>query len=126
MSKTDVSLKQFQNALARLTEVLKKEKNEVYRDSAIKRFELCFDISWKLIKDFLEEEKGVSCRSPKDCFRLAFHNRIIEPNPEWLRMTDRRNSAVHTYSEPLANSLYKDLPNFIQLFQKLLKDIKNY
>ena len=41
-------LGQFQKAVVRLEEVLKKEKNDFIRDSAIKRFELAFDLSWKV------------------------------------------------------------------------------
>jgi len=36
-------LKDFQKAIERLEEVLILEKTEINRDSAIKRFELCFD-----------------------------------------------------------------------------------
>ena len=79
-----------------------------------------------LLKDFLKEEKGISCRSPKDCFRESFHHKVISINPEWLRMTDRRNAAVHTYNEPLADSLYAELPEFLKLFQELLKKVENY
>lgn len=126
MNKTQVSLKQYKKGVLRLAEILEKEKNEVHRDSAIKRFELCFDLSWKLLKDFLKEERGISCRSPKDCFRQAFHHKIIEINPEWLRMTDQRNAAVHTYNEQLADGLYKELSDFLKLFQGLQKSIENY
>jgi len=36
-------LKDFQKAIERLEEVLILEETEINRDSAIKRFELCFD-----------------------------------------------------------------------------------
>ena len=36
-------LKDFQKAIERLEEVLILEKTEINRDSAIERFELCFD-----------------------------------------------------------------------------------
>ena len=46
----------------------KKKKNDVVRDSAIKRFELCFELSWKTLKDFLAEE-GILCRFPRSCLK---------------------------------------------------------
>ena len=49
---------QFKKAVQRFNEVLMQEKNEYILDSAIKRFEFTFDISWKLIKAYLEEKEG--------------------------------------------------------------------
>jgi len=38
-------IEDFEKATLKLEEVLKLEETEVVRDSAIKRFELCFDLS---------------------------------------------------------------------------------
>lgn len=45
----------FEKAILRLAEVLKEIKTDIVRDSAIKRFEITFDLSWKAVKAFLEE-----------------------------------------------------------------------
>ena len=55
-------LSELEKCLKKFEEVLSLEKNDVVRDSAIKRFELCFELSWKTLKDFLTEE-GILCRS---------------------------------------------------------------
>ncbi|MGC9069775.1 MAG: HI0074 family nucleotidyltransferase substrate-binding subunit, partial [Elusimicrobiales bacterium] len=86
---------------------------------AIKRFELTFDLAWKLVKTFLEEVKGIRCSSPKDCFREAFHQGILDHNPFWLKIVDLRNFSVHIYSEKLADDLYKKLPKTLKMFKKL-------
>jgi nucleotidyltransferase substrate binding protein (TIGR01987 family) len=67
----DPRLKSFQEAVERLEEVLSLPKDAVVRDSSIKRFELCFELSWKVIQSFLRD-RGLDCRSPRDCFREAF------------------------------------------------------
>lgn len=121
MTKLDVLKKQYQKAVERFEEILKKEKNEIIRDSAIKRFEFVFDLSWKLVKAFLEEDKGIKCVSPKECFKEAYRQGIIDYSDEWLKMTDWRNEAVHTYGEKFADGLYKELPGTLKYF-KLLKD----
>ena len=123
MSKFQAFKKQYQKAVKRLDEILKKRKNKIVRDSAIKRFEITFDLAWKTIKAFLEEEKGIKCVSPKDCFREAYRQGLIEYDEIWLKMTDWRNSAVHTYSEKFADELYKKLPECLKSFKKLLKNI---
>ncbi len=38
---------EFERCLEKFKEVLQKPKDDIVRDSAIKRFELCFEIAWK-------------------------------------------------------------------------------
>jgi len=56
--------KDFIKCLDKLEEVLNLEENDIVRDSAIKRFELCFELAWKVLKDYLHKE-GLFCRSPR-------------------------------------------------------------
>lgn len=121
MNKLEALRSQYKKAVVRLEEILKERKSSIIRDSAIKRFEFTFDLAWKLIKTYLEEEKGVVCRSPKECFREAFRQGIIDYDEFWLLMTDWRNQAVHTYGEKFADGLYKKLPEILKYFQALRK-----
>lgn len=116
MTKLEALKKQYQKAITRLDEILQKEKDDVIRDSAIKRFEFTFDLSWKLIKSFLEEEKGIACTSPKECFREAYHQDIIDYDDFWFKMTDWRNEIVHSYSEAFADFLFGKLPEALEHF----------
>lgn len=116
MTKLDALKIQYAKALTRFQDVLKMSKNEIVRDSAIKRFELLFDLSWKLIKAFLEEEKGVRCTSPKGCFREAYKQELLDYDQLWITMADWRNEAVHTYSEKFAQEFYKRLPQTLERF----------
>lgn len=125
-NKFDSIFNDYKKALSRFKEALQEEKNDIVRDSAIKRFELVFDISWKLIKSFVEEQKGLSCRSPKDCFRTAFQQEIIDFDNYWIVITDWRNSAVHTYKESIAEELYGELPKILEKFEELEKRLQNW
>ena len=116
MSKTEAITNQYKQAVQRLQEALQAPKTDMARDSAIKRFEFCFDLAWKLLKTLLEEKKGVICASPKDCFREAYKNGLIEYDDFWLQMTDWRNEAVHTYSEQFAEVFYQKLPKALEKF----------
>ena len=112
--------KDFKEALARLREILRLEPGDVVRDAAIKRFEFTFDLAWKYLKARLEEEKGVVCRSPKDCFRQAYVQKLILYDDFWLTMTDLRNQSVHLYDKKLAEEIFQKLPEIISNFQSLL------
>ena len=121
MSKLDAITKQYEKALQRFEDVLAQDKNEYIRDSAIKRFEFTFDLSWKLIKAFLEEEKGIICASPKGCFREAYQQGLLQYDEYWIEMTDMRNKPSHTYREETAEEIYSQLPVTRDHFQTLLK-----
>jgi len=119
MTKLESLQKQFRTALQRLEEVLAEPKTNVIRDAAIKRFEFTFDLAWKTIRAFLDTRHGITCRSPKECFREAYHQGPIEYDDMWVQMTDWRNRIVHEYSQEFADELYEKLPKLCQLFTQL-------
>lgn len=119
MTKFESLIEDFGNALKRFEEILRVEKTDIVRDSAIKRFEIVFDLSWKTIKAFLEERHNITCVSPRNCLREAFRLGLIDHDDHWLRVADDRNYTVHTYREALAERIYRDLPAALPLFQKL-------
>ncbi len=126
MEKFESLFKDYQKTLNRLREALNYKKTDIVRDSAIKRFELTFDVSWKLTKVFLEEQKGLQCRSPKDCFRAAFQQEIIDYDDYWIIMTNWRNETVHTYKEELAEKLYNEIPKALEKFEELEEKLGSY
>lgn len=116
-------IEDFEKATLRLEEVLKLEKTEVVRDSAIKRFELSFDLSWKCIKAHAKEE-GVECFSPRACFKAAFQIKLIDYNETWLKMLDDRNLTTHVYKERYAEEVYERLFDYVGYFRELLNKLK--
>lgn len=60
----------FEKIFHKLQEAIDEEKlNELERNGLVQRFEFTLDLSWKVMKDFLEY-KGFSFEpSPKDTFR---------------------------------------------------------
>ncbi len=121
MTKTEAVRKQFQRAIARLKEALAEENTEFVRDACIQRFEFCFDLSWKFLKTLLIEEKGIQCQGPKDCFRVAYKQGLLDYDDYWLEMTNMRNLTSHTYKEDLAKEVYSKLPQALAHFEKLMK-----
>ena len=124
MTKFEATLIEFEDTVKNLEEVLKEEKTKFIRDSAIKRFELTFDMAWKTIKAFLEE-KGVVCVSPLHCFREACRQGLLDYEDIWIEMVKTRNATAHTYKDELAEKVYVVLPQSAEAFQKLLSALKN-
>jgi len=108
----------FPESVARLSEILKEPKTVANRDSAIKRFELTFELAWKSAKVY-SGNKGIVCRSPRDCFAEMFRLGLVADDPVWLKMIDDRNLSVHTYNEKLAEEIYARLKGYSRLFGQL-------
>jgi nucleotidyltransferase substrate binding protein (TIGR01987 family) len=112
----------FRRAILRFEEVLKLEKNDVVRDSAIKRFELCFDLAWKCIQAHARRE-GLECHSPRSCLKTAVQLGLIEHDETWLKMLEDRNLAVHIYKQKFADEIYGRLSSYKKLLANLAQKL---
>ena len=121
---SDPRVESFRAAVERLGEALSLPTDTVVRDSAIKRFELCFELAWKVIQIFFRD-RGMVCRSPRDCFKEAFSYGLIQDEEVWSRMVQDRNLSVHTYNEELANQLYGRLAGYVPALRGLLGEMEN-
>ena len=125
MKKFESLLEDFGRILTKLEEVLKLEKTEINRDSAIQRFEIAVDLAWKALKAYLEVYKGIICRSPKGCLREAFSQGIINYDDYWIKIVDFRNQIAHLYSEKLADKIYDELPKVLEYLKTLYNSLKS-
>lgn len=124
-SKAENLISQLKKAFERFKEIMKEKENDIVRDSAIQRFEFTFELAWKSLKAYLEEKKGArDLYFPKDTFRSAFQAGIIDNDPLWLEMVDTRNQTSHIYNEAMAEKVYKKLPAYLPLFEKLIKELE--
>jgi len=119
----DYRYKSFEQAFRRLKEVLAEPKTGLARDAAIKRFEFTYELSWKAIQSFLARE-GISCVSPKTCFKEAYKFGLVPDSPLWIRMIEDRNLTVHTYNESVADEIYGRLSSYVPLFEDLTKNLQ--
>jgi len=82
---------------------------EVYRNAVVKSFELCLEISGKLLRRALKEfgytHKTVDDWVFKDVLRYAAKHGIMEAEalPRWFAYRDNRNNTAHDYGVGFAN-----------------------
>jgi len=116
-------LEDFSQAVSNLKEGLDKTVDDLDVDGSIKRFELSYELAWKLIKAFLLET-GINCKNPRDCFKSAKANGLINDELGWLRMIEDRNLLVHTYTMLLSRQIFiKVRQEYFQLLNSLLIEI---
>ncbi len=115
-------IEEFKKALGSLDRAIKEEKNDLIRDSIIKRFEYTFELCWKCGKITLRNKYGIEIFSPKECFRNLRKNNLISDSESELalQMTDDRNEIIHTYNENFSNEAYEKI---LKKYFRLLKNI---
>ena len=89
---------------------------EALAESAIQRFETCYDCLWKHLKRYLVEELGLPevPNSPKPVFRIGFENKLFSSTlDQWLRYADARTDTAHDYSGERAQECLDLMDDFI-------------
>lgn len=118
----------FCKALANLKEglTLGEPYNIVEQTGIVGLFEICFEQSWKLMKEVLEahgrfEEK---IGSPRAIIKIAYQCGMIDDCEGWLGLLESRNTLAHVYSDEQALAVIRKLKSdYILLFEDLKKEI---
>ncbi|MCD4831559.1 MAG: nucleotidyltransferase substrate binding protein [Anaerohalosphaeraceae bacterium] len=110
----------FQRAYKLLEQALNiKVPSQVERAGMIQFFEMTFELSWKMMKDYLESE-GFVVNSPKEAIKQAFRADVIKDGQGWIDILAGRNLTVHTYGEKTAVSVESSIR---ETYYPLLKDL---
>ena len=73
--------------------------NQLEKEGVIQRFEYCFELAWKTVKDYLEGNGFVfAIVTPRQVVKDAFAAKVIGDGQVWIDMLDHRNLLSHTYS----------------------------
>ena len=95
----------FERAFFLLSEALKVENPSVLeRAGLIQFFEMAFDLSWKILKDY-EQVEGINARSPREVIKQAYQIGLISEGHEWTDALQDRNLTAHTYKEEIAQTV---------------------
>jgi|SRR4051812_40371881 nucleotidyltransferase substrate binding protein (TIGR01987 family) len=122
-------LNDYKRATSRLKEAteIQIEADIVY-DGVIQRFEFTFELSWKLMKMFLEYVGITEVRSPRTTIREAFSYGLIEDGEQWIDMMVDRNKTSHLYDEEEAKIIYAKVKSdyshlLSNLYEKMEEEI---
>ena len=129
MAHEDIRWKQrfqnFEKALHYLEDALKiKNPDMIQKAGLIQFFEISFELSWKVMKDYLQEQGATDLQYPKEVIKTAFETELIENGHTWMKALTGRNLTSHTYNETLAEELVSEIrrlyfPMLSQLYNSL-------
>lgn len=135
MQNQDIRWKQrfsnFKKAVANLNSAVElsktRELSELERQGLIQSFEFTHELSWKVMKDFLEYNGIEGIIGSRDAIRNAFSKGLISEAEIWMATIADRNLSSHTYDEETAKSLMTKICNeYVMIFNNFLGKMKHY
>ncbi|MBS1988547.1 nucleotidyltransferase substrate binding protein [Candidatus Dependentiae bacterium] len=113
------------DAQIQLNEAIKTAQSRLEITGAIKCFEYCYEMSWKIMRKILIEQ-GIdeNVNSPRSVFRHAHSSGLIDNVQAWNDFIEKRNLTVHTYDGHLADIVFESLPTFADELDLFVLKIK--
>ena len=111
---------------ARMGQFTDIERNGI-RAGVIQNFEVAYELSWKMMKRWLNAHAGSGVAdgvSRRQLFRLAAENRLIHDVDEWMRHHVARNRTSHIYHEAQAARVYRSTRTFVGDARHLLEALE--
>ncbi|MCK5595359.1 nucleotidyltransferase substrate binding protein [bacterium] len=93
------------------------DHEEVIRTGVIQNFEFTYELCWKFMKRWLENNvsmESVDGVTRKELFRLAAESRLIDDVEAWFKYHEARNETAHTYDWKMAETVYETATCFIK------------
>ncbi len=115
----------YKKATQQLTEFIEKGNlNKFEILGLIHCFEYTFELAWKTMKDYLEQE-GFQVKSPRETIQAAFQGQLITDGHAWIDALNKRNLMAHTYDEEVvkkAEQLIKE--KYYSILKELLTKLE--
>ena len=122
--------KSFQCSLSSLEEARKRDLTDDFVISGtVQKFCLTFDISWKVMKDILVKQLGITdfaIGSPRAVLQTAFTNGLIRDDV-WMKMLKTRNLLAHDYDGTIAEREFDIIiSGYYDAFTELKNTVTKY
>ena len=110
---------------AGLQEALATPGSELLRDGVIQRFEYTYELSWKMLKRYLE----ATLPNPEEVDGMSFQALIRTGSEQglllsgwdsWVRYRKAHGATSHAYDEEKAREVFRIVPEFLQEARYLL------
>ena len=100
----------------------------VIRAGVIQNFEFTYELCWKYMKRWLEEQVGaayVDGVPRRELFRLAAENRLLTDVDRWMDFHHARNRTSHTYDTAIAEVVLRESLEFLPAAQEFLHRLEH-
>lgn len=120
----------FCNALTNLKDIYNYEEpyNNVVLTGLVGLYEICFEQSWKMLKERLTEYgySESATGSPRTILKTAYKAGMIKDEQIWLDALQARNNVSHAYNEAVALDIIRQTKDdFYNMFKSLKHEIES-
>jgi len=108
-------------------EKLDQAQRDTIRAGVIQNFEFTYELCWKIMKRWLEENIGsqyVDGVPRAELFRLAAESHLIIDVTRWMNYHKSRNLTSHTYNEEYAEQIFQVTLEFYHDALRLLESLE--
>jgi len=97
-----------------LISAIQNAPSELEKAGAIQAFEFCYELAWKLMRRILAY-RGIEVNSPREVFRAAAKEKMIDDLDHWFEFIKKRNLTIHTHTLflHLVHALKEQLRNIL-------------
>jgi nucleotidyltransferase substrate binding protein (TIGR01987 family) len=115
----------FRKALAQLEKALQlleqRPLSELEMQGLIQGFEYTYELSWNVLKDYLQYQGIQGIIGGRDAITEAFRVGLIIDGEAWMLMLKNRNKTAHTYNE---NTAHQVVEAIVSIYWNLFKDLE--
>ena len=124
-------MKKYENfcaALQNLRDIYDYEEpyNTVVLTGLVGLYEICFEQSWKMMKELLSQSGYAESAtgSPRSILKLSYSAGMIQDEAIWMQALQARNNASHSYNENIALTIVRQTKElFYPMFMQLKADV---
>jgi len=116
----------YVKALKTIEEVVPNYKNlsELEKDGLIKRFEFTFEMSWKVMQDYLIATGYTGLKGPRNVIKQLGNDGLLNAF-DWQEILKTRNELTHIYDELLSRTEFdKIIFDYVPIFLKFKQEMQ--
>lgn len=105
---------------------MSQDAKDTIRAGVIQSFEFTYELCWKFMKRWLENNLGsayVDGVNRRELFRLGAEHHLISQVDKWMEYHDQRNETAHTYDQKTAEEVFATAKDFLQDAEELLVNL---
>lgn len=129
MTRLNERIENFNKAFTLFAEMrnsyLLNKTSDLARLALVQSFEIVFELSWKVLKDYLAAN-GIEVFTPKEVIKEAFSAEKIQNGQIWIDMLKDRNSSSHEYNMDKVSVILERISTIyydeLSCFKKQIKD----
>lgn len=114
----------FKKAYSKLKEFIETDNgSEKDRGAIINAFQYTFELWWKTMQKYMQEQELLEELGPAATIRGAFHYQFIDDGDSYMTMLKDRNLITHTYKENVASDIYVNIKErYVELLEEFIQE----